>query len=60
LIRRCGYYSHSLFAEVKNCETPVVVEWIVADIDGVVRIVRFPAGRTPRPENARCRKPCAK
>ena len=31
-----------LFAEVKNGETPVVVERIVADIDGIVRLVRFP------------------
>lgn len=31
-----------LFTEAKNGETPVVVERIVADIDGIVRIVRFP------------------
>lgn len=31
-----------LFTEVKNGETPVVVERIVADIYGIVRLVRFP------------------
>ncbi len=31
-----------LFAEVKNVETPVVVERIVNDIDEIVRLVRFP------------------
>lgn len=31
-----------LFAEVKNGDTPVVVERIVADIDEIVRLVRFP------------------
>ncbi|WP_419653427.1 type I restriction endonuclease subunit R, partial [Thiolapillus sp.] len=31
-----------LFAEVKNGKTPVVVERIVADIDEIVRLVRFP------------------
>jgi type I restriction enzyme R subunit len=31
-----------LFAEVKSGNTPVVVEWIVADIDEIVRMVRFP------------------
>ena len=31
-----------LFAEVKNGETPIVVERIVADIDEIVRMVRFP------------------
>ena len=31
-----------LFAEVKNGDTPVMVERIVADIDGIVRTVRFP------------------
>jgi type I restriction enzyme, R subunit len=31
-----------LFTEVKNGQTPVVVERIVADIDGIVRLVRFP------------------
>lgn len=29
-------------SEVKNGQTPVVVERIVADIDGIVRLVRFP------------------
>jgi type I restriction enzyme R subunit len=31
-----------LFGEVKNNKTPVVVERIVADIDEIVRLVRFP------------------
>jgi type I restriction enzyme R subunit len=31
-----------LFAEVKNGKTPMVVERIVADIDEIVRLVRFP------------------
>ena len=30
-----------LFNGVKNTETPVIVERIVNDIDGIVRIVRF-------------------
>ena len=32
----------SLFQRVKNDSTPVIVERIVNDIDGIVRIVRFP------------------
>ena len=31
-----------LFAETRNGDTPVIVERIVADIDNLVRIVRFP------------------
>ncbi|HZH97746.1 MAG TPA: hypothetical protein VEX38_02140 [Fimbriimonadaceae bacterium] len=31
-----------LFAETRNGDTPVIVERIVADIDNIVRIVRFP------------------
>ena len=31
-----------LFAETSNGDTPVIVERIVADIDNIVRIVRFP------------------
>jgi type I restriction enzyme R subunit len=31
-----------LFAEVKNGNTPVIVERLVADIDEIVRMVRFP------------------
>ena len=31
-----------LFSEVKNGETPVVIERIVNDIDEIVRLVRFP------------------
>ena len=31
-----------LFSEVKNGETPVVVERLVTDIDEIVRLVRFP------------------
>lgn len=31
-----------LFAEVKNGKTPVVIERVVADIDEIVRLVRFP------------------
>ena len=31
-----------LFTEAKNGTTPVIVERIVAEIDGIVRIVRFP------------------
>ena len=32
----------SLFQNVKNDSTPIIVERIVNDIDGIVRIVRFP------------------
>ena len=32
----------SLFQSVKNDSTPIIVERIVNDIDGIVRIVRFP------------------
>ena len=31
-----------LFADTRNGDTPVIVERIVADIDNIVRIVRFP------------------
>ncbi|WP_437298189.1 type I restriction endonuclease subunit R [Sorangium sp. So ce426] len=31
-----------LFQQVKNEKTPVMVERVVADIDGIVRLVRFP------------------
>ena len=31
-----------LFETVKNTETPVIVERVVADIDEIVRQVRFP------------------
>ena len=31
-----------LFQKVKNDNTPIIVERIVNDIDGIVRIVRFP------------------
>jgi len=31
-----------LFAEVKNGQTPVVIERVVTDIDEIVRLVRFP------------------
>ena len=31
-----------LFNGVRNSETPVIVERIVADIDNIVKIVRFP------------------
>jgi type I restriction enzyme R subunit len=32
----------ALFDEVKNKETPVVAERVVADVDEIVRLVRFP------------------
>ena len=35
-----------LFAEVKNGETPAIVERIVTDIDDIVRVVRFPGWQT--------------
>lgn len=35
-----------LFLELKSDETPAVVERIVADIDAIVRIVRFPGWQT--------------
>tara|TARA_R110002167_G_scaffold91136_5_gene245202 strand:- start:459 stop:2474 length:2016 start_codon:yes stop_codon:yes gene_type:complete len=35
-----------LFLELKNEETPAVVERIVTDIDAIVRIVRFPGWQT--------------
>lgn len=31
-----------LFAETRNGDTPVIVERIFADIDNIVRVVRFP------------------
>lgn len=37
-----------LFAEVKNGETPKVVERIVADIDEIVRLVRFPGWQSTK------------
>lgn len=35
-----------LFLELKNDETPAVVERIVTDIDAIVRVVRFPGWQT--------------
>jgi len=35
-----------LFQQVKNEKTPVVVERVVADIDEIVRLVRFPGWQT--------------
>lgn len=35
-----------LFLEIKTDETPAVVERIVADIDAIVRVVRFPGWQT--------------
>jgi len=35
-----------LFLELKSDQTPAVVERIVSDIDGIVRIVRFPGWQT--------------
>jgi type I restriction enzyme, R subunit len=32
----------ALFQEVKNDQTPVIVERVVADVDEIVRLVRFP------------------
>lgn len=37
-----------LFAEVKNGQTPKVVERIVADIDEIVRLVRFPGWQSTK------------
>ncbi len=31
-----------LFKEIRNADTPVVVERIVGDIDAIVKVVRFP------------------
>ena len=31
-----------LFENIRNKNTPVIVERIVSDIDGIVRMVRFP------------------
>jgi type I restriction enzyme R subunit len=31
-----------LFNEIKTAETPIMVERVVADIDEIVRLVRFP------------------
>ncbi|GAG29387.1 unnamed protein product [marine sediment metagenome] len=31
-----------LFNEVKTAEMPIIVERVVADIDAIVRVVRFP------------------
>lgn len=38
-----------LFIEAKNGDTPVIVERIVNEIDEIVRLVRFPGCRAPRP-----------
>ena len=35
-----------LFNEVKTAETPIMVERVVADIDEIVRLVRFPGWQT--------------
>ena len=32
----------SLFQNIRNEHTPIIVERIVSDIDGIVKIVRFP------------------
>ena len=45
-----------LFEEVKNEETPIIVERVVSDIDEIVRIVGSMAGRTPTPVNERFRR----
>lgn len=37
-----------LFAEVKNGETPVMVERVVTDIDEIVRMVRFPGWQSTK------------
>ena len=37
-----------LFTEVRNGDTPVVVERIVADIDEIVRLVRFPGWQSTK------------
>lgn len=42
-----------LFQQVRNERTPVVVERVVADIDEIVRLVRFPGGSKRRPASAR-------
>lgn len=42
-----------LFAAVKNGKKPMVVERIVSDFDEIVLLVRFPAGKAPRPESAK-------
>ena len=31
-----------LFNEIKTADTPIIVERVVADIDEIVRLVRFP------------------
>ena len=31
-----------LFQSIRNTSTPIIVERIVSDIDGIVKIVRFP------------------
>ncbi len=45
-----------LFAEVKNGETPVMVERIVADIDEIVRLVRFPGWQSTKAGEREVRK----
>lgn len=37
-----------LFAEVRNGETPVLVERVVTDIDEIVRLVRFPGWQSTK------------
>ena len=43
-----------LFNEVKSKHTHVIVERIVADIDAIVKQVRFPIGKPAAKANARC------
>ena len=48
-----------LFNEVKSKNTHVIVERIVADIDAIVKQVRFPGWQGTARENARSSKRCA-
>jgi len=45
-----------LFNEVRTAKTPIVVERVVADIDEIVRLVRFPACRTLFPASGKSRR----
>jgi type I restriction enzyme R subunit len=45
-----------LFDEVRNGDTPVVVERIVTDIDEIVRHVRFPGWQTTHAGELEVRK----
>ena len=55
-MQQIAYDLTNVFAEAKNGETPVVVERIVAEIDEIVRIVRFPGWQDTKAGEREVRK----